>query len=73
MLAYDDLRVRRNEIGPLQRNRADGRILDLQQKAPSIGVAPLAHANEFLAAQWMKRVRDAHKARRCDRSMCILN
>ena len=73
MLAYDDLRVRCNEIGPLQRNRADDRIVDLEQKAPSIGVAPLAYTNEFLAAEWMKWVRDAHKARHCDRSICILD
>ena len=73
MLAYDDLRGRRNEIGPLQRNGADRHIVDLQQKTPSIRVAPFAHANELLVAQWMKRVRDAHKARRCDRSICILN
>ena len=73
MLAYDDLRVRRDEIGPLQRNRADGRIVDLQQKTLSIGVAALAHANKLLAAEWMKWVRDAHKTRRCDRSICILD
>ena len=72
MLAYNNLQVRRNEIGPLQRNGADRHIVDLQQKTLSIGVAPFAHANELLAAQWMKRVRDAHKVRRYDRSICIL-
>ena len=30
MLTYDDLRVNSNEIRPLQRNRADSRIIDPQ-------------------------------------------
>ena len=66
MLAYDDLRVRSHEIRPLLRNRADGPIIDLQQQTPSMKVAPLAHANELLAAERMKRVCDAHKTRRYD-------
>ena len=37
MLAYDDLRVRSNEVRPLRRNGADRRIIDLQQKTSSIG------------------------------------
>lgn len=73
MLAYDDLRVRRNQVGPLQRNGADRHIVDLQQKTSSIRVAPFAHANQLLAAQWMKRVRDAYKTRRYNRSTCILD
>lgn len=61
MLAYDDLRVVNDEIRPLLRNRADCPIIDLQQQALSIKVAPLAHARELFAAQWMERVRDAYK------------
>jgi len=63
MLAYDDLRVRSDEIRPLLRNGTDCPIIDLQQQTPSIKVAPLAHASELFATQWMKRVRDAYKTR----------
>jgi hypothetical protein len=73
MLAYDHLRVRSNQVRPLWRNRADRRIIDLQQKTPSRPVVPLAHAGELLAAEWMKRMRDAHKTRRGGRNTCTLN
>jgi hypothetical protein len=73
MLPYDDLRGGSHEIRPLLRNRADCPIIDLQQETPSIRVAPLTHASELLPAEWMKRVRDAYKTRRCDRSTCILD
>lgn len=73
MLADDDLRVRGNQICPLRRNGANGRIVDAQQKTSSVTVVPLAHASELLATEWMERVRDAHKTRRCDRSTCILD
>lgn len=66
MLAYDDLRVWSNQIRPLRRNRANGRIVDAQQKTSAVTVVPLAHASELLAAEWMERVPDAHKTRRCD-------
>ena len=66
MLAYDDLRIRSNQIRPLRRNRADGRIVDSQQETSSIAVVPLAHASELFAAEWMERMRDAHKTRRYD-------
>lgn len=72
MLAHDDLRVRSYEIRPLRRNRADSRIIDLQQKTFSIAVVPLAHANELSAAERVERMRDAHKTRGYDRSICIL-
>jgi hypothetical protein len=66
VLAYDNLWVRSNEIRPLLRNRTDCPVIDLQQETPSIEVAPLAHTSELLAAEWVKRVRNAHKTRRCD-------
>ena len=66
MLAYDDLRVRSNQIRPLRRNRANGRIVDPQQETSTVTVVPLAHASELFAAQGVERVRDAHKGRRCD-------
>jgi len=73
MLAYDDLRIRSHEIRPLRRNRADRRIIDLQQKSFSIAVVPLAHASELFAAQWVERMGDTHKTRRCEGSTCILD
>ena len=73
MLAHDDLRVRSYEIRPLRWNRADGRIIDLQQETSSISVVPFAYTNEILAAERMERMRDAHKTRGCDRSICILD
>ena len=73
MLAYNNLQVRSNEVRPLRRNRADGRIIDSEQETSSITVVPLAHAGELFAAQWMERVRDAHKARRWDRGTCTLD
>ena len=73
MLAYDDLRGWSDEIRPLLRNRADCPTISLQQQTPSIKVAPLAHTRELFATQWMKRVRDAYKARCWDRSTGILD
>lgn len=67
----DDLRVRSNKIRPLRRNRADGRIIHVQQETSPIAVVPLAYASELLAAEWMERVRDAHKTCGCDRTTCI--
>ena len=66
MLAEDDLGVRRDEIRPLSQHSADGPILDLQQETLSGSVRPFTHARELLAAERMKGMCDAHKARRCD-------
>jgi hypothetical protein len=73
MVTDDELRVRGNESCPLRRHRADGRLIDAQQEPSAITVVPLAHARELLAAEGMEWVRDAHKTRRCDRSVCTLD
>jgi len=73
LLTDDDLRVRGNEIRPLRRHRADGRIIDAQQDTSSRTVVPLAHACELFAAEGMEWMRDAHKTRRCDRSARTLD
>ena len=73
MLAHYDLRIRGNEIRPLWRYRANALIINLQQQPGAIAVKPLAHTGELLSAEWMERMRDPHKARRCKRSICILN
>ena len=68
-----DLWIRKNEIRPLWRNRANGHIIDTEQKALSIAVVPLAYARELSATERMKRMRYPHKTRGCDRISCISN
>jgi len=63
VLAYDDFRIRGGKIRPLRQNRADRHLIHLQQQTLAVNVVALAHANELLAVQRMKRVRDAYKAR----------
>ncbi len=71
--ADDELRVRPHEIRPLRRYRTDGRLIDAQQEPSPIPVVPLAHARELVAAEGMEWMRDTHKTRRCDRSVCTLD
>lgn len=73
VLPYDDLRSSNREIRPLLRNRADCPIINLQQQALSIEIAPFAHISELFPGERMKRVCDAYKMRRCDRSTCTLD
>jgi len=73
VLSYDDLRGSNRQIRPLLRNRADCSIINLQQQALSIGIAPFAHTSELFPGQRMKRVCDAYKMRGCDRSTCTLD
>jgi hypothetical protein len=69
----NDLWIRRYEIRPLRRNRADGRFIDLQQEPSAIPGVPLTHARQLLATERMKGVHDAHKTRRCIGTTCILD
>src|ERR1700722_9954017 len=71
--AHGDFRIRRNEIGPLRRDRANGYIIDTEQKALSIAAVPLAYARELPATERMKRMRYPYKTRDCDRITCISN
>jgi hypothetical protein len=73
LLAHDHLRIRGNEVGPLRRNGADGLPIDPQQNASSVAGIALAYANEILSTQGVKRMRDAYKARRWNRNICILD
>ena len=66
MRAHHDLGVRSNQIGPLRRNRPDGRVIGPQEEASSITVVSLGYTDELFAAEWMERVRDAYKTRPCD-------
>ena len=71
MPTHGDLGIRRNEIRPLWRDRANGYIIDTEQKALSIAVVPLTYARELPAAEWVERMRYPHKTRGCDRITCI--
>jgi hypothetical protein len=73
MPAYGDLWIRRNEIRPLWRDRANGYIIDTEQKSLSIAVVPLTYARELPAVERMERMRYPHKTRGCDRITCISN
>jgi hypothetical protein len=73
MTTDDDLRIRRNEIRPLWRDRANGYIIDAEQKSLSIAVVPLTYARELPAAERMERMRYRHKTRGCDRITCTSN
>jgi hypothetical protein len=70
---HGDLWIRRHKIRPLRRDRASGCIIDTEQKALSIAVAPLTYARELPATERMKRMRYPHKTRGCDRITCISN
>jgi hypothetical protein len=73
MPADDELWVRRHTIRPLRRNRADGRVIDVQQEPSAIPSISLTHARQLLATERMEWVRDAHKTRRCACNTCILD
>ena len=57
----------------MRRDRANGYIIDTEQKALSIAVVPLAYARELPATERMKRMRYPYKTRDCDRITCISN
>jgi hypothetical protein len=73
MPTHGDLWIWRNEIRPLWRDRANGYIIDTEQKSLSIAVVPLTYARELPAAERMERMRYPHKTRGCDRITCISN
>ncbi len=66
LLAHDDLRILGKKVRPLWGNRANGLIINLQQKTPAIAAIPIAHPVELLSAQGMKRMSHPHKVRRCE-------
>ena len=57
----------------MRRDRANGYIINTEQKSLSIAVAPLTYARELPATEWMKRMRHPHKTRGYDRITCISN
>jgi hypothetical protein len=70
-LAEDDLRIRRCGIRPLRRHRANGFIIDTQQRPFAIPVVSLAYTGELSSAEWMEGVRHTHKMLRRGRRACI--
>jgi len=73
LLSQDDIRIRCGQIRPPQGNRTHGLSIDLQQKAHTGAVAPLAHASELSAGVGVERMNDPHKPRGCDGNVRILN
>lgn len=71
MSAPDDLRIWSRKIGPLQWNRANCSIIQLQENMSAIAVVSLGNAQELLAAERMEWMQDAHKTRRFDGSVRI--
>jgi hypothetical protein len=71
--AEHELRVGRDVVRPVHRERADAIRVDPQQEPRTVAVAPLTNARELLAAQRVERMRDAHKARHRERRACILS
>jgi hypothetical protein len=69
--AHHDFHIRGDQICPLRSHRANGPIIDSQQKPLTVAVVALAHAGELLTAERMKRVRYADKARRNYGNACI--
>jgi hypothetical protein len=60
---HDHVGIRRDDIGPLRRNRPNGRIVDPQQEPLAVAVVPCADVLESLSAERMEGVGYAHKVR----------
>jgi hypothetical protein len=69
-LADGDLWIRRREVGPRPRHRANVIRVDLQQETPPVPVVPFADADQLLSAERVERVGHAHKARVYVRRAC---
>jgi len=70
--AYDDLRIRRDNVRPLPRHGADTIAIDAEQEPRAVSVVPLADADELSSTEGVERVRHTHKARPCAGRACIL-
>ena len=68
---YDDFRIRGCQIRPLDRHRADGRVVDAQQEPLAVAVVALAYTDKLPSAAWMERMHNPHKLRRFRRNVCI--
>jgi hypothetical protein len=71
-LADDDRRVGRHGVRPVPWHRAHLIGFHAQQDPRAVPIVPLANADELPSAERVKRVRDAHKTRRCVGRACIL-
>lgn len=69
-LAQDDLRVGRDNVGPLRRHRADAIVVGAQQQPLPVAIVAFADADELSSAERVKRVDNAHKALTCVRRAC---
>ncbi len=66
----DKLWIRRHQVGPLLRHRANLIFVDAQQEPGPVPVVPLADARELPSAERVERVGHAHKARLRIRNAC---
>ena len=70
-LAHEDFRIRRSEVGPLQRNGANGCVVHTQQESLAGPVIAFADADKLPAAEGMEGVGYADKVRRSGGNVCI--
>lgn len=66
----DELRVGRNDIGPLPRHRAHAFVVHAEQEPRPVPVVALADADKLLSAQRVEGMGHQHKARACVRRAC---
>ncbi|HEX3680185.1 MAG TPA: hypothetical protein VHU90_10730, partial [Galbitalea sp.] len=59
-----------DNVRPLRRDGANSPGIDLQQEPLAVPVVPLADAGELPPAEWVERMRYAHKMRGSCRSIC---
>ena len=67
-IAHRDLEIGRHDVRPLQRHRAHGGLVDLEQEPRTVPVVPLPDADKLPPAERVERVRHPYKMRRCARS-----
>jgi hypothetical protein len=66
-----DLGIRYDGVRPLRWDGANGLGVDLQQEPLAVPVVSLGDAGQLPPAEWVERMRHAHKTRGSIRSICI--
>jgi len=70
-LPHDDFGIRRDQVGPLRWNGANGPIVDAQQQPLAGSVIAFADAGELTAGERMEGMGYADKLRRSGGKACI--
>jgi hypothetical protein len=60
-LSHEDFRIRRSDVGPLQRNGANGSVVHTQQESLAGPVIAFADADELPASKRMEGMSYADK------------